>query len=184
MEEAREKCELTLIDERDISTEADAAIKALLCGCFPPDAAAFSISRHWHGTAPAYSLAHWKENRVVGHVGVVIREVRCGDTPALIAGIQNLAVAQELRGRGLAQQLMIEAMAEAAGRGVPFGLLFCVPRLEHFYASLGWQRTDVSVTMIEYGKEVPIPGKNITMFKELGGKPFPGGDINLRGMDW
>jgi len=184
MAEAREKYELKVIEERDISAETDAAIKALLCECFPRDAAAFSRSRHWHGTAPAYSLAHWREGRVVGHVGIVIREVRCGERAARVAGIQNLAVAPGCRGRGLSQQLMIEAMGEAARRRIPYGLLFCIPELERFYAALGWRRTDVSVTMIENGRHVPIPGKNITMFKELAGEPFPAGDIDLQGIDW
>lgn len=211
---------LQTLDEHDVPAATDAAIKKLLCECFPADAAAFSVSRYWHGTAPAYSLLHWKDERppslklrraarrfpsgrgeaaqgspggvgrVAGHVGIVIREVRCGRTratagkPALVAGIQNLAVAHELRGRGLSQQLMTEAMTEAVRRSVPFGLLFCVPELERLYASLGWRRTDVSVTLIENGKRVPIPGKNIAMFKELAGKPFPRGDIDLQGMDW
>lgn len=176
--------ELKIINEPDMPSGTDAAIKRLLCECFPPDVAAFSASRHWHGTAPAYSVVHWQGERIMGHVGIVVREVRCGGIPAVVAGVQNFAVAHELRGRGLSQQLMVEAMAEAARRHVPYGLLFCVPRLERFYALLDWRRTDVSVTMVEKGERVPIPGKNIAMFKELAGTPFPEGDIDLQGMDW
>jgi hypothetical protein len=41
-------------------------------------------------------------------------------------------------------------------------------------------------TRMDYldGKNVPIPGKNIAMAKELAGTPFPSGDIHLRGADW
>jgi len=122
---------------------------------------------------------------VVGHVAIVIREIRCGGASVTVAGVQSLAVAPDFRGTGLSRRLMTEAMDEAKRRGIAFGLLFCVPGLESFYASLGWIRTDEAVTMRDKeGRPVPIPASNIAMFKPLGSTPFPTGPIDLRGRDW
>ena len=52
---------LDLIEEDAVSPALDLSIKALLCECFPEDAGVFHKSRHWHGSAPAYSLVY-REN--------------------------------------------------------------------------------------------------------------------------
>ena len=163
----------------------DAAIKRLLCECFPPDVEAFTRSRYWHGTGPTYTLIQRDGGDVVGHVGVVRRTVRCGGRPVEIAGIQSLCVVPRMRVTGLSWALMREAMAEARRRGIKFGLLFCVPRLERFYGSLKWVRTDAPMTMDdERGEPVAIPTKNIAMYIQLTGEPFPDGPVHLGGRDW
>jgi predicted N-acetyltransferase YhbS len=179
------KFALELIEESGMTPATDVAIRALLCRCFSPDTGVFSKTRYWHGSAPVYSYFCGSDTGVTGHVGVVVREVLCGGEHILIAGIQNLAVAPEMRKQGLSQQLMTEAMKEAARRGIRFGLLFCVPELERFYLSLGWVRTDVRAMMIdENGDRAAIPPKNIAMCKELAREKWPGGEIDLCGADW
>jgi predicted N-acetyltransferase YhbS len=125
------------------------------------------------------------DKSVVGHVGIVIREIRCGDLHVKVAGVQSLGVVPEWRGTGLAQQLMVFAMKQAMSRPLSFGLLFCVPELERFYGSLGWVRTDQRPSMLdERGMVAPLPEHNIAMFMELAGTKFPGGPIDLQGRDW
>jgi len=175
---------LELIEEADMTPETDAAIKRLLCACFPPDVDAFSKSRHWHGSAPAYTVLQRDANDVVGQVGVVLRTVRVGDRQVDIAGIQSLAVDPDLQGSMLAWALMRRCMREAKSRGVPFGILFCVPELETLYAAMRWQTVEVNVTMAFEGRHQPIPGKNICMVLDLGGGEWPQGDIDLQGPDW
>ena len=158
---------LELIEESDMIPETDAAIKKLLCECFPDDIEAFSESRYWHGSAPAYSLVYRQENEAVGHVGIVLRTIASGGTQVDIAGIQSLAVSPRIQGTMVAWALMRRGMKEAKKRGVPFGLLFCVPSLEQLYAAMKWKLIDVTVTMTdEQGKSVEIPGKNIAMVLE------------------
>lgn len=176
---------LELIEEVRMPPLVDAEIRRLLCECFPPDVPVFSQSRHWHGSAPSYSLIHRNGASIVGHVGIVLRRVLIGPLPVAVAGVQNLCTARPLRGSGLGWALMRGAMEEARRRAVPFGLLFCTPNLERFYASLHWYRIDVAVTMEgEQGGRVPIPGKNIGMVLPLGAALFPAGDIDLNGRDW
>jgi predicted N-acetyltransferase YhbS len=145
----------------------------------------FSKTRHWHGSAPAYSLVHQRNRQALGHVGIVVRTVMAGGTPVKVAGIQNLAVRPNRRGTGLGAKLIAAAMDEARRRGISQGLLFCAPTLEKFYKALGWATVPASVIMLdEQGRRVPIPGKNICMVKPLSVTPFPPGVIDLHGADW
>ena len=163
----------------------DSAVRDLLCECFPSDREIFSHTRYWHGSAPAYSLVYREHNRLAGHIGVVVRKIKVNNVFVTIAGIQNLAVSGKLRGKGVGRQLMIEAMDEAVKRGIHYGLLFCIPELAHFYVSLRWIKTSEKIMMVDaHCQSVPIPMKNITMFKELAEEKFPCGHIDLQGRDW
>jgi len=176
-------CEL--ICESAMPPDVDRSIKALLCTCFPRDADAFRVSRHWHGSAPQYSVVLRDGPDIVGHVGVVVRPITCGGKPVVIAGVQNFAVAPPWRGRGLGPRLMAEAMTEARRRELDYGLLFCLPALEPYYAALGWRRTHVRVfARFDGGPIVELPDYNVTMYLELGPRPFPPGDIDLCGPDF
>ncbi len=176
---------LKVIDEDRIGPEEDAAIRRLLCECFPADAAAFSARRAWNGVGPAFSVIGRHGDKVVGQVGIIDRRITCGGVPNRIAGIQSLAVAPDWRGSGLSHWLMTSAMDEAKRRDIRFGLLFCVPELEGFYSRLRWRRIERAVTMRDAaGRTVPLTAKNIAMELALGGDPLPPGPIDLEGRDW
>ena len=173
-----------IIEEAAISPAQDAEIKTLLVKAFDAEVDTFSKSRHWHGSAPLYSVIARRGGQVIGHCGVVVRDLRCGQMAARVAGIQNLGVRPDARGHNLGGRLLARGMDDARRRGIPFGLLFCVPELERFYRSNGWKKIDVSVIMQYEGRTQPIPGKNIAMVLSLAGRPFPAGDLDLCGADW
>lgn len=184
MIETRAELAVRCVDEAEMTPEMDAAIREMLCECFPADVETFRRTRAWHGSAPEYSLVGCEGEQVVGHVGVVAREIMCDGVPVKIAGVQNVAVRPRRRGEGIAQRLLIEAMEEAARRGIPYGVLFCLPELERFYGSLGWERVETEVTMVEGGAEVVIDKKNVTMVKDLNGVPLRPSQMHLLGADW
>jgi GNAT superfamily N-acetyltransferase len=174
-----------IVDETQMPAALDAEIRRGLCVCFPPDVPIFSLSRAWHGSLPAYSVALDEGPVVLAHVGVVDRVIRVGQTPLRVAGVQNVYVLPEGRGRGLARAVMVEAMHEAGRRAFDTGLLFCVPKLEKVYADCGWQSLGPrEVVRVEDGREIPIPAKNIAMFYALSVADFPDGLIHLCGNDW
>lgn len=176
---------LELIEESDLPAQVDRNIRDLLCACFPPDVPVFSQTRHWHGTAPEYSLVLRESGKITGHVGIVRRTIQAGSRSVEIAGVQNLAVIPHRRKSGLGALLMIRAMGEARKRGIAFGLLFCVPGLARFYTSLGWHIEERAFYMAdETGARVRIPEKNIGMTLPLGRDPFPPGAVDLLGRDW
>lgn len=176
---------LMLVEESDMTPDLDRAIRELLCRAFEADVSEFSVRRAWNGIAPEFTVAYRPEDDALGHIGIVFRDIRCGDRVVKIAGIQSLAVDTRMRGTGLSHKLESVAMEEAAKRGVKFGLLFCVPELEKFYAGLGWKTTRADVVMQDAdGNTVPLTAKNIAMTKDLVGEAFPSGDIDLQGRDW
>lgn len=175
---------LEVVEEHAMPASLDHAIREMLCECFPDNTAAFARTRAWHGSAPAYSVVSRSHDGVFGHVGVVVREVNAGGRAIVVAGIQNMAVVPSHRGTGLSHRLMAEAMAEARRRGIPFGLLFCIPKLERVYGAMGWETLPVRARMVFEGKETEIPPKNIAMALPLAGKGFPGGELHLGGADW
>ena len=176
---------LERVEESQIAPLLDAAIRELLRTCFPADAELFSRTRHWHGSAPAWSHVFAPGGDVQGHIGIVTRLIRVGRHEVTVAGVQNVAVHPDLRGSGLGPQMMAEAMEHARRAGLDFGLLFCVPALEKYYRSLGWITLDVPVVMSDaQGGRVPMPGKNICMFHPLNATAFPARTIDLQGADW
>ena len=174
-----------IIDEDQIASELDAAIRRLLCDCFPADMTAFSASRAWNGVHPLYSVICRHRDRIVGQIGIVERLITCGGVPVRIAGVQSLAVVPDWRKSGASQRLMTAAMDDARRRGIRFGLLFCLPGLANFYARLGWRQIERAVTMLDAaGRSVPLTAKNIAMNLPLGDEKFPPGPIDLAGRDW
>jgi predicted N-acetyltransferase YhbS len=173
-----------IIEEVAITPAQNREIKALLFEAFPDGRTAFAETRHWHGSAPQYSVIARRGGRVVGNAGIIVRDIRSGGTAVRVAGIQNLAVHPQERGKNLGGKLLSKGMAEARRRGIDFGLLFCVPELRHYYHSNGWKKIDAAFTMLYQGRTCPIPGKNIAMIRELTDRRFPGGAVDLAGADW
>ena len=132
---------MQVLEEGQIAPEMDRAIRDLLSECFPADSDVFPYTRYWNDLAPEYTVVCGDGPRVVGHVAVVARTITAPGRPIRVAGPQNVAVAVEQRGADLSRRLMDEALAEAVRRGIPFGLLFCVPELGPLYSSMGWRHT-------------------------------------------
>jgi len=192
-----------IIDETNITPSQDAAIRALLCLAFPQDVATFSKTRAWNNSAPAFTSLIEETNpigggvnHIIAHIGVVDRTIRIqsiqasslkpqDSIPLRVAGIQNVAVHPDHRGKGLTDQTMQLAMTEAKSRNFDLGLLFCLPQLEKLYARLGWKiLPETPVTRIHEGKDTALPGKNIAMFFPLAKPHFPPRPIHLNGDDW
>lgn len=177
-----------IVDETQMPPELDAAIRRSLVRCFPHDQAVFSATRKWHGCGPAFSAVVEDEGNVIAHAGAVDRTIRFGPQlqhRARIAGVQNVMVMPEHRGKGLADAVLQALIIEAARRGYDAGLLFCGPRLERVYARSHWQTLNVQVVRRDDdGVDKPLPGENIAMFLPLRAMQPPQGTIHLQGNDW
>lgn len=177
---------MRIIDEKAMDVATDAAVKQGLCACFPGDVPVFSHTRAWHGSAPAYSVLIEDGQQVVAHVGVVDRVIEAGDERVRIAGVQNVFVRAEFRGRGLVDEVMRASMAEATNRGMDAGMLFCLPALEKVYARAGWRTLPPRTVWATRanGERYRLDEKNLLMFHPLAKEAFPAGTIDLNGDDW
>lgn len=174
-----------VIHERQMTAELDERIRQSLCTCFPAQVEVFSHTRKWHGSAPAFSVIMEHQGRVVAHVGIVDREVKFDHQLVRAAGVQNVFVLPEFRGKHLAETVMNAAADEASQEGYDCGLLFCVPGLAGVYQRTGWLQIPNPVVRVDNdGKEKPLPENNICMFLPLTLTSPPKGLLHLRGNDW
>lgn len=85
-------------------------------------------------------LAFNRENEIICHVGIVLRDATWDGRPVKIGGIGGVTTRADSRRRGVASAVMRKALQEIQGAyKADFGLLFCQPQNASFYAGLGWR---------------------------------------------
>ncbi|MDR3181562.1 MAG: GNAT family N-acetyltransferase [Planctomycetaceae bacterium] len=177
--------DITLAEEDDIDAGADAAIRDLLCRCFPEWSPVFQKRRTWHSSPPIFSLIASVNGDIAGHIAVVVRTITTTwNFRYNVASIQGVCISPEKRRSGLATQMMQTALAEIKRRGFVFAILFCKEPLVAFYSSQGWKLADDSVIM-RNRDDLPISMlSNCPMYYELGGVPFPEGPLDVHSPSW
>jgi len=180
------KIVITVVPENQMDERLDAEIRRGLCVCFPADVDVFSKTRAWHGSGPAWSVMIEEGPVVIAHLGAVERTVEVDGELVRAAGLQNVYVLPDRRGKGYVDQLLAAAMEEAGRRRYDCGLLFCVPELEKVYARCGWKAMEgiEVMRMDEQGQDTPLPGRNVAMYYPLARRELSGRRIHLRGNDW
>jgi GNAT superfamily N-acetyltransferase len=177
---------IRVVPEEKMEAALDAEIRRCLCICFPPDVDVFSQTRKWHGCGPAWSVVLEEGPNVIAHLGAVERTVDADGELLRVAGLQNVFVLPEYRGKGYADKILEASMVEAARQGYDCGLLFCIPRIVDVYARCGWKtmpEVDV-VRLDDDGQEKPLPGVNVGMYYPLKRQHLAPRRIHLRGNDW
>jgi predicted N-acetyltransferase YhbS len=95
--------------------------------------------------------------RLVAHAGLLRLPLTAGDTTTEAMGVGGVAVAPDVRGRGLARRVVTAALDHARTQGPPYALLFCRPDLVPFYHRLGWHRVEAPVHVEQHDGPVPMP---------------------------
>jgi GNAT superfamily N-acetyltransferase len=178
---------LFVINEEDISSQLDRAIREVLVVCFPSNREYFQRQSFWHSPAVYRVIGNNDKGSIVAHTAIVERSVIVGPdlSKVRVAGIQGFCVLQDYRSMGLSNKMMSAAMDEGSKRGFDAGLLFCREQLEKVYGGMGWRKLDAVVYMTDdKNAKTLIPSRNITMFYPLNAKQLPAGDIDLAGTDW
>ena len=83
--------------------------------------------------------------RLVAHAGLLRLPLSIGGAETEVVGVGGVAVAPDVRGRGLARQVVAEALNHARTMGPRHGLLFCRPPLVALYERLGWREVNQDV---------------------------------------
>ncbi|MFJ8079022.1 GNAT family N-acetyltransferase [Streptomyces sp. NPDC096205] len=95
--------------------------------------------------------------RLVAHAGLLRLSLTVGDTRTEAMGVGGVAVAPDVRGRGLARRVVAAALAHARTQGPPYALLFCRTPLVPFYAHLGWHPVQAPVHVEQHDGPVLMP---------------------------
>ena len=190
-----ESATIRTLDESQIDATLDREIRRFLVDTFPNWADIFRTRRAWHdarpvrtvlatvpssASSPESSELSGVDFRVGGHVAVVERAITtCWNWRYAVAGVQGVSVAPDFRKTGLSTRLLDVALAESTALGYPFAVLFCREPLVPFYERNGWRLPNDSMVMWK-DRELPIHMQsNCPMYRELSGKTFPEGPIDV-----
>ncbi len=176
----------TIIPEKDISPEMDAAVREVLVQCFPHNAEHFSRQRRWRSPIE-WSVVALDETSgaVCGGIAAIERVMSIAGEKLKVAGVGNVCMLPEYRGTGAIDSAMECFIDEAKAHGCDVGLLFCKQALEKVYARMGWRRLSCSVAVQdENGRNVEMPEDDLIMGMTFNGGEFPSGDIDLMGGTW
>ncbi|GGS12874.1 hypothetical protein GCM10010252_60510 [Streptomyces aureoverticillatus] len=118
------------------------------------------------------------DGRLVAHAGLLRVPVSIGGSEAEVIGVGGVAVAADLRGRGLARAVLAAALDHARTLGPRHALLFCRPPLVALYERLGWRTLEQDVRVEQPGGPVVMPLR--TMWTPLvDGAEWPAGEVRL-----
>jgi predicted N-acetyltransferase YhbS len=177
-----------LIDERELSSEQDAAIRALLVSAFSRESAEHFRTFSFWGPRPTHRL--WLEDQdhaIVAHLDLETRTIQVGEVDVLVAGIGEVATAPGHQGSGVGRRLMAELQRILqADVPVSFGILQCGDQVVGFYETTGWRRIDSPVRAIhpDSGQWETITNNVLIAPGKLPIADWPEGPVDLRGLLW
>lgn len=123
------------------------------------------------------------DGRPLSHVGVVKTTVNVGGREITVGGIGGVATRPEAQGRHLVHAAMLQAAEFICHElGAEFGMLFCLPRLEAFYARQGWQALEDEVEIEQPDGKVVWPYR--VMVRPCGERVWPAGRVEVGGLPW
>lgn len=130
-----------------------------------------------------YHFVAEEDGRPLSHVGVIKTTVSVGGRQLTVGGIGGVVTVPEAQGR----QLVHAGMRQAAEficyeLGADFGMLFCLPRLEPFYARQGWQALDDEVEIDQPDGKIVWPYR--VMVRPCGEREWPAGRVEVGGLPW
>lgn len=122
------------------------------------------------------------DGQALSHVGLLKHVVSVGGQPSTVAGVGGVVTRPEAQGRGYARRLLQHATEVFTQQWkVDAGWLFCLPRMESYYAALGWQLVKDTVHVWEPEKiTIPISA----MVLPCGVREWPGGEVELQSLPW
>lgn len=133
----------------------------------------------WLPKEEHFGIRH--EGRLVAHTGLLLLPVSIGGLDTQVVGVGGVAVASDLRGRGLARAVVTAALDHARTMGPQHGLLFCRPPLVPLYRRLGWHLLGRDVQVEQPAGPVVMPLQ--TMWTPLhDGASWPEGEVRLRSL--
>jgi hypothetical protein len=139
--------------------------------------------REYRWRPKEYHFITEEDGRPLSHVGLIKTTVSAGGRTVTVGGVGGVVTVPEAQGRYLVHAAMQHA-AEFICRelGANFGMLFCLPRLEPFYARQGWQTIEDEVEFDQpEGKKV-WPYR--VMVQPCGERVWPSGRVEIEGPPW
>lgn len=167
------------LPDATIDDALDSEIRGLLTTCFTgPQDAVFHHRRWFIEPYPHRWIIRDAKGSLVAHVGVHEKSVQAGDAVHPIAGIGEVCVHPDHRGRGHVRSMLACVHPAMSDRGFTFALLFGDPKV---YSSSGY-RVVKNLVHDHRDKDGHLHRRSVTgMVRELGPTPWPSGEVYLPG---
>lgn len=175
---------IKLYRSADLSAAEAAALRVCSSAVYPPEVLANLPSRAIEWTPAQWRVLVWDDDdRVLCHVGIVLRQGKTGDHPALIGGIGGVMTHPDARGQGHATHAIKRALAFIAEQRADFALLVCKPELVALYEKMGWRLYKEPLMVTQRGEQQTFTF-NVPMVHSVHAGGPPQGTIDLAGPPW
>ena len=139
--------------------------------------------RDYRWRSKDYHFVSEEGGRPLSHVGVVKTAVSVGGRQLTVGGVGGVVTVPEAQGRRLVHAAMLQADEFICRElGAEFSMLFCLPRLEPFYARQGWQALEDEVEIEQPDGKIIWPYR--VMVKPCGERVWPAGRVEVGGLPW
>jgi GNAT superfamily N-acetyltransferase len=157
----------------------DTELRDLFVTCFPKDEPLFSKHRHYREPPAHRWMIRDASGRLMAHACIHDKTLGSPAGDLHIGGVAEVCVHPDYRGQGLVRLLMPRIQKWLTDRHFDFSILF--GRTE-VYASSGYKNVDNPLRQLDpaTGQWIVQPVAN-AMILPLGLRPWPPGEIDLRG---
>lgn len=139
--------------------------------------------REYRWRSKSYHFIAEEGGRALSHVGVIKTTVGVGGREVTVGGVGGVVTVPEAQGRHLVHASMRQAAEFICHElGADFGMLFCLPRLEPFYARQGWRAIVDEVEIDQPAGKVVWPYR--VMVRPCGERVWPAGRVEVGGLPW
>ncbi len=168
------------LHDDDVDATLDRQLRELLSTCFTkPGDEIFAVHRYYRQMPQHRWLVRDSAGVPIAHVAVHDKAIgtEAGEMP--IAGVAEVCVHPDYRGRGLVKRMLVAAHEWMAGREYAFSVLFGNPRV---YGSSGYRSVtnDLRLTDLATGAVAVAPRDN-AMILPMKLSDWPDGEIDLHG---
>jgi predicted acetyltransferase len=87
-------------------------------------------------------LLLYSNNKLIGHIGINKRIINHKNKKYIIGGIGDVAIDQIYQKQGMGKKMMEKINGILKKENYDLGVLFCHPRLDHFYTYCGWVKKE------------------------------------------
>lgn len=143
--------------------------------------------RDYFKQLPHYRLLAYKEDKLVGQVGIDYRAMNLNGEAIKIFGIVDLCVDKAYKGEGIGKSLLLEMERIAQQHANKIDYLFLVTEAQEYYKNLGYTATNITTAWLKiddhknYGVDKELITDAFFMVKQIGPKEWEDGELDLLG---
>lgn len=161
------------IEDKDVDLDLDLQLRELLQICFPEEKK--FLKRRYNNEVPRHRFYIMEDGRLIAHIAVHEKAILIGSSKHPVAGIAEVMVRPEFRGRSLVRLLLAHIDEFLISRNIMIEMLF---GKSYLYQSSGYATLNNHIRYFNDKDQKWHSGPlSFAMGKTLNGSSFPEGEI-------